>query len=890
MKIITVFYTFINIKILVWKQICDMKKEKQFSLIKGTAKYILAVIVFLFSNLLYGQKKSTFVDQNGVIRWTDTKDEVHGFGVNYTVPFAHAYRSAKRMGIDPKQAIDNDVYHFSRLGFDLYRVHVWDTEISDTLGNLLDNEHLDAFDYLISKLKEKGINYVLTPIAFWGNGWPEPDEPSPGFSYKYGKGNCLTNPDAIEAQHTYLYQFLNHVNPYTKLDYKDDPGVIAFEVSNEPHHRGDANEVTAFVKGMVDAMRKTGTTKPIFYNISHAVQLANAYFEGGIQGGTFQWYPTGLGYQHELSGNLLPNVNKYYIPFDETIKKHGGAKIVYEFDAADVGRSYIYPAMARSFREAGIQIATHFAYDPTYLAPFNTEYNTHYMNLSYAPQKAISLMIASKVFHEVPMNESFGTYPQNASFGNFKVNYKKDLAEYNSAGSFIYTNSTNSKPLSEKKLKHVAGFGSSSVIAYDGLGAYFLDKVDKGVWRLEVMPDAIWVDNLFGRNSPKKTVAVINWAEHKMKINIDDLGNNFSIEAINKDNTYTPKINGNAFSIMPGTYILSKKGASKKWSAKDTFGTNTLNDFYAPESDVAKPWFTYKPIKEVDENRDVDVSVKFIAPKRPKQLQLMVFSGWRTQNIDFEETAPYTYSATIPAEKVTQGFLRYNIIAKMDNDVITYPSGAHAKPFEWDNYERSTYEVRVVPSTYPIQLFNAIDDTDLMVRPWRNGFQLVPTENPNEAECRMNIEKLFVTDNENLNAKPIYDYSFKHFILDKIQGRKKDLATKSKLVLKGHSLNNKPDKLQVAFVLDNGSAYGGILELNPEIKDHTISLNDLKPVKTVTLPRPYPTFLPYYFEHEAGKSFDINRVESIQFSFGPGLSESEREEAHGVGIINIRLE
>ena len=67
-----------------------------------------------------------------------------------------------------KEAIDNDVYHFTRLGFDLYRVHVWDTQISDDNGNLIENEYLDEFDYLLQKLKQHNINYVITPIAFWG--------------------------------------------------------------------------------------------------------------------------------------------------------------------------------------------------------------------------------------------------------------------------------------------------------------------------------------------------------------------------------------------------------------------------------------------------------------------------------------------------------------------------------------------------------------------------------------------------------------------------------------------------------------------------------------------------------------------------------------------------
>ncbi|MBE0424601.1 MAG: cellulase family glycosylhydrolase, partial [Lutibacter sp.] len=547
-------------------------------------------------------KGDVYVDKQGIMQWKLSNKEVQGFGVNYTVPFAHAYRSAKRMGIDPKKAIENDVYHFSRLGFDLYRLHVWDTEISDALGNLIANEQLDTFDFLMKKLKDKGIQAVITPIAFWGNGWPEPDESTPGFSHKYGKDNSLTNPAAIKAQQNYLFQFLNHVNPYTGLAYKNDPSIIAFEISNEPHHKGSENEVTNFIRGMVKAMQKSGTKKPILYNISHSVHLADAYFKAGIQGGTFQWYATGLGYQREIPGNLLPNTDDYNIPFNEIIKKYHGAKYVYEFDAADVGRSYIYPAMARSFREAGIQLATHFAYDPTYLASVNTEYNTHYMNLAYTPQKALSLMIASEVFHQIPMNKDYGKYPKNLAFDDFKVNYQNDLAEYNAATKFIYTNNTNTTPVNEAQLKLIAGFGNSNLIKYDGLGAYFLDKIEDGIWRLEVMPDAVWVDNPFGKNSPNKTVGVINWKSHNMEINLQNLGYQFEIESINQGNTLSATVENGNFSITPGTYILSKKDVSKNWNSDDTFGFGKLSDFYAPETTVTKPWFKHTPEIEVSEN------------------------------------------------------------------------------------------------------------------------------------------------------------------------------------------------------------------------------------------------------------------------------------------------
>src|SRR5687768_6168405 len=86
-----------------------------------------------------------YVDNKGVMRYTKTKQEASFFGVNYTVPFAYGYRSHKALGIDPEEAIRQDVYHFARLGLDAFRVHVWDTEITDSLGNLLENEHLRLF-------------------------------------------------------------------------------------------------------------------------------------------------------------------------------------------------------------------------------------------------------------------------------------------------------------------------------------------------------------------------------------------------------------------------------------------------------------------------------------------------------------------------------------------------------------------------------------------------------------------------------------------------------------------------------------------------------------------------------------------------------------------------
>lgn len=877
-------------------------REHQLSSIPATMKItklhgFVVWAILTFTSQLIAQKSSkvtsadVYVDKNGVMRWAKNKSEVVGFGVNYTVPFAHAYRSANYLKVNHEKAIDDDVYHFARLGFDAFRVHVWDTEISDSEGNLLENVHLKLFDYALKKMKERGIKFIITPIAYWGNGYPEADEKTPGFASKYGKAACLTNPGAIQAQETYLFQFLNHVNSYTQIAYKDDPDIIAFEISNEPHHGGSPDSVTLFINRMVAAMRKTGCLKPILYNVSHSIHLADAYFNANIQGGTFQWYPTGLGFRRELGGNLLANVEKYAIPFANHQKFKKMAKIVYEFDAADVGRSYIYPAMARSFRQAGIQFATHFAYDPTFMAHANTEYNTHYMNLAYAPQKALSLKICSEIFHTIPLYKDFGNYPGNTSFDAFTINYENDLAEMVSEKKFIYTNHTSTNPPAADKLQLIAGFGNSPIIKYEGLGAYFLDQIEKGVWRLEVMPDAIWVQDPFGRNSLKRELAVIQWNKWSMSIRLPDIGENFSLTGINDGNKYVGQANGGAFTISPGTYLLVKQGVTTKWKSGDRWRNFTLNEFIAPASTVRKTYVVHEPTEELGADTHHAIEATIIAEGEPESVDLLIQAGFRPVNIKMEKRGGYKYTASVPERFMREGFLKYHIVVKANEKTNCFPSGREGNPNNWDFYDPQIYQSRIVNKQSPTYIFNALTDADQLARPaTRDAYIVQPQSGSGKAELHVNINKLSVPDPENPGGPAIYDHSFRYYFAKKLKGRMSDLAAKTKLVIYGRSLLNKPCPLQLALVMKDGSAYGGIIAVGTENKDYELQIADLRKVKLVSLPRPYPTFLPYYFDNGYAGKLDLNKIESLQFSLGPGIPDSEKENRHGFVVESVRLE
>ena len=736
-------------------------------------------------------------------------------------------------------------------------------------------------------MKDRGMKFIITPIAFWGNGWPEPDEKTPGFSTKFGKDACLVNPEAIKAQENYLYQFLNHVNTYTGLAYKDDPDVIAFEICNEPHHREGPEAVTAFIKRMADSMRRTGCGKPVLYNVTHSIHLADAYANAGIQGGTYQWYPTGLGTRHELRGNWLLNVEQYPIPFAANPSYKKMAKIVYEFDAADVGRSYIYPAMARSFREAGMQIATHFAYDPTYMAYANTEYGTHYMNLAYAPQKALSLKIASEVFHTVPMYKKFGHYPGNTTFDAFRVSYEQDLAEMATANKFIYTNNTTTVPPGLSTLDEVAGFGNSPVVQYEGLGAYFLDRLEAGVWRLEVMPDAVWVRDPFEPYSSKKEVAVINWRSWPMRINLPDLGDDFYLQALNDGNHLEGQAKGKTLAVSPGTYLLLKNGTTTRFKKTDRRHNIMLKEFVAPAATLKKTYFLHTPLPEITAGSACRIEATVASPNAPEAVELWVVGSHRWENIKMEKVSGYTYAADLPKHLSGAGFIPYYIVVRSGGHYNTYPSGIEGRPGEWDFYDSQPYQLRFVSASSPVYLFEAATDAEQLDRPWLEGSGLQPVAGPEKAELLINGKQFSMKpDPENPNAEPQRNYPLRCFIGDKIASHTAGLADKKQLVFHGRALNDRPCTVQLILIMKDGSAYGGSLTINTSTGDYRLPLTGLKKTKAVSLPRPYPTFLPYYVDLPAAGKFDLKEVERLEFSVGPGLPD----DPHGVAIQHVRIE
>lgn len=823
---------------------------------------------------------SIYVDNLGVMRRSDTKAEVSYYGANYTTPFAHAYRALGYLSVDHKEAIDRDVYHLARLGFNAYRIHIWDVEISDAEGNVINNEHLDLLDYLISRLEARGIDVVITAQTNFGNGYPEKNIDTGAYSYDFAKCDVHDNLSAQKIQTNYLSQLVKHINPYTGKSYADDNAIIALEINNEPCHSGTVKEVTAYINKMVKALKKSGFKKPILYNVSHNLDVTEGYYNANIDGTTYQWYPIGLVAGHERKGNFLPYVDEYFIPWKETMKNYNRlARVVYEFDPGDVLYSYLYPAIARTFRKEGFQWITQFAYDPIDIAQYNTEYQTHYLNLAYTPSKAISMKIAAEVAYNIPREKDFGKYPDNCSFGDFRVNYDEDLSEYNSTDKFFHSNSTTSTPKNIETLTEIAGVGNSPIVDYSGSGAYFLDKLGNGVWRLEVMPDVAMATDPFTKPSLNREAGKIVYTDREMTISLPALGPDFSYHAVNSGNDRKGKATAGKMTVYPGVYLLTANGKnSDNWQAESRFRNMQVGEFVAPTDKPTDNIVLHTPKALAVPGTTITIEAEVFGSVRPDSVVVYPsdISFWREDNrlYPMKHVGNYKWQTEMPIEDWKED-LRYNIVVYEEGKPRTFPQNVAGTPLSWDYTEGEYYQTAIVKPDSEIVLINPsaeFDGTEASSIPdgeryWLRYRNNAPVDNDTYLLTftpKSDDTKIIVRRNisEIIRSAP-------------------GLNDKRQLVVTLSNIEG-VESVEIGFAGRNGLTYTTTVKPQEEIR---LDLTKLQQSTTYLCPAPFPVFLKREFKADVAMPFVLSDAEFIEIVFSGAIDGNESKASiHGAWL------
>lgn len=133
----------------------------------------------------------------------------------------------------------------ARFGINCVRLHYFDADYGNALNEKevgiftdpttqrrLDPSQLDRMDYLVAQLKKRGIyvnmNLHVARKLDERDGFTGIDERP-----HLDKGVDNFEPRMIELQKEYAKDLLTHINPYTKLAYRDDPCVGMVEINNE---------------------------------------------------------------------------------------------------------------------------------------------------------------------------------------------------------------------------------------------------------------------------------------------------------------------------------------------------------------------------------------------------------------------------------------------------------------------------------------------------------------------------------------------------------------------------------------------------------------------------------------------------------------------------------
>jgi hypothetical protein len=492
------------------------------------------------------------------------------------------------------------------------------------------------------------------------------------------------------------------------------------------------------------------------------------------------------------------------------------------------------------------------------------------------------MLIASKVFHTTPRLKNYGVYPADSVFDAFRVSYKESLSEMNTAEEFYYSNSTKTKPVNVPKLQHIAGVGSSPLVTYNGLGAYFLDKLEDGSWRLEVMPDAIHIRDPFEKASPKKEVTRIQWQANMMAISIAELGTGFSIKGLNEGNSYTAVSTHDGFEISPGTYLLVANG--KKFSGKQNHvGSIMLNEFVAPASLSNDMYLSHEPFAEVTTGKPFTIHAKVVGLDTGRVTLQINRMGGQFKIIPMTRKGPYNFIAEVPTDMVTPGMLSYRIVMRKGNEVSVFPGNLKADPSAWDNFSNETWKTYVADANGGLELYNPTQDRGARTYPtFRRGFQTsyVTGEKPGQLIFRMAANEL----------KNVEMMGFQYSFVEKLQGRESELGSFDKIVVRARSANTHPVKAKVVLTFADASSLAASITLGSEFLDIEIPLKSFTPDAAMLMPRPYPGFLPLVFKGAASQnSMTLSQAEKIEITIRSDVSAGDMNKSYNLDVECIWL-
>jgi hypothetical protein len=556
--------------------------------------------------------------RNGALVYDDGS-EVALWGVNLQTALNWEYESRMRPCGIPleadalKRIADRNLDELVRMHAGVIRMHLLPSDFSDGEGHLRDSVFLDVLDYTLAGCRARGLYVYLTLMNTMGSFYFKDS-----FMTGRDRRDWIVDPALADKSARYIRALLERENRYTKVPYKTEPALAAFEISNEPgyvdymaltsepqfaplrrtftqwcaaqgctgsldlqYRAFRHDQVRAYIDRMCAVIRATGTPKPIAWNLNWPQMVEGhedvfqAVAESAVDAVSFCLYPGQADveehyWQHpvDLSGrNYLPYLDKSYAEYEQLrwalgTRFAGKAKVVYEYETFFNQSAYLYPAMARLFRALGVQIAQMWTYSLTPTAEYLS--GSHHLNLYCTPQKAVSFTIAGELFARTPRYTRFDAPgADNRVYGPCAVSFTNNVSILQTADTYMQSRATAWSPFPPNpQVRRIVACGSSPQVTYDGTGAYFVEAGDSSV-EIEINPDSTFVLPPWDshRKGLHEKVCRLDYATpHRFVLHLPGWQDHVRVSRLEEGRTSPVATPGDkpAFEALPGRYRVER--------------------------------------------------------------------------------------------------------------------------------------------------------------------------------------------------------------------------------------------------------------------------------------------------------------------------------------------
>jgi hypothetical protein len=507
----------------------------------------------------------------------------------------------------------------------------------------------------------------------------------------------------------------------------------------------------------------------------------------------------------------------------------------------------------------------------------------------------MSAIIAAEAMRRLPRLRSYGLYPANTRFGDFHVSYDGDLGELVAHDAFLYAGSTRSSPPDPAALRRIAGYGSSPTVGYQGEGTYFLDKVRPGLWRLEVYPDAVPVRDPFEPPNPGKIVTRAISRAWPMTLALPDLGRSFTVQPVTAGNPRTEQAAGGRFTVTPGVYVLSAAGPVDVATLPGYVGHVGFAEYHAPPPEPLLPSVMPLTAPAYLAGRDAELRARIADRSPPDSATLYIrpAAGESYRGFAMRSAGGYVNAGSIPGAALREGPHEFVIALFHGDSAITFPSGTHRAPTDWDYDGTASWKLDVVGPRTPLRMFTPEGDAARLAfsrigDAGRRGlFRVVLSGVTGQPAIRFELPV-------DASGSALADYTASLVVADRIRARQETIAGAEAVRLRLRGLGPR-QVLHLTLMEDDGTSWSAAVPVDSTWSEPSVPLGAFAIGRGVLLPEGFPGEWNYWVGPAAGRGGHADRprldhLERLQLSLRRDDGVVTPPRSYGVEVEWVTLE